>query len=79
MNVKKLLGLAAVGAFLIAVSPAERAQAAPVNPGVAATVQGGAARMTTEVRWRHHHYWHRHWHPRRHWHPHYWHRRHWHR
>lgn len=78
MNVKKLLGLAAVGAFLIAVAPPQQAQAAPVNPGVAATMQGGAAKMTTEVDW-HHRHWRRHWHPRHHWHPHHWHHRHWHR
>jgi len=66
MNVKKVLGLAAVGALLILAAPAERAQALSLaSPGAAAaTVQDGK-QMTTEVRWhrrghRHHHH-HRHW------------------
>jgi hypothetical protein len=74
MNMKKILGFAAVGALLIVAAPAQQAQAAsPVNPGVATTTQSDAGKLTTEVRWHRSHWRHRHWHPRRHWH----HRRHW--
>jgi len=63
MNVTRVLGLAAVGALLVLVAPAERAQALSLsNPGAATAVQEGS-QMTTEVRW---HRWHR-WHHRRHW------------
>jgi hypothetical protein len=68
MNITKVLGLAAVGAFLVLAAPAERAQALSLsNPGAAAAVQEGSQQVTTEVRW---HRWHRHrWHHRhwRHW------------
>jgi hypothetical protein len=74
MNGTKALGLAAIGAFLLLATPAERAQALSlINPGAAATVQEDA-KVTTEVRW--HHGWHRGWH--RGWHHRHWHRRHWH-
>jgi hypothetical protein len=68
MQVTKVLGLAAVGAFLVLAAPTERAQALSLsNPGAAAAVQQDAKPVTTEVRWgwHHHHHWH-HWH-RRHW------------
>jgi len=73
MNVKKVLGFAAVGALLIIAAPAQQAQAAsPINPGIGTAAHVDTTNMTTEVRW--HRRWHRrHWHPRRHWH----HRRHW--
>jgi hypothetical protein len=65
MNVTKVLGLVAVGGLLMLGAPTERAQALALNnPGVAAAVQDGPARMTTEVgwhRWHHHRHWHRHW------------------
>jgi len=61
MIVTKLLGVAAVGAMLVLVAPAERAQAMSLaSPGGATVAQGAAVQQTTEVRW------HRHWH-RRHW------------
>ena len=77
MNGTKVLGLAAVGAFLLLGAPVERAQAVSlINPGAAATVQEDA-KVTTEVRWHHHHHGHHRWH-RRHWHHRHWHHRHWH-
>ena len=62
MNITRVLGLAAVGALIVLVGPAERAQALSLsNPGAAAAVQDGSKQMTTEVRW-HRHRWHwRHW------------------
>jgi hypothetical protein len=75
MNGTKVLGLAAVGVFLVVAAPAERAQALSlIGPGNAASVQQDSRELTTtEVRWhwRHHRHWHR-WHWRR-WHHH----RHW--
>ena len=74
MNVTRVLGFAAVGAFLAIAVPAPQAQALSLsNPGTAAAVQSDAKQATTEVRWhrhwRHHRYhrWHRHhrWHHRR--------------
>jgi hypothetical protein len=77
MKGTKVLGLAAVGAFLLLAAPVERAQAVSlINPGAAATVQKDA-KVTTEVRWHHHHGWHHGWHRGWH-HRHWWHRRHWH-
>jgi hypothetical protein len=74
MKGTKVLGLAAVGAFLLAAAPAERAQALSlINPGAATSVQEDA-KVTTEVRWHHHGGWHH-----RHWHHHHWHHGHWHR
>jgi hypothetical protein len=67
MNVTKVLGLAAVGALLTLVAPAERALALSLsNPGAAAAVQEGSREISgaTEVHWRHHR-WHR-WHHRHH-------------
>ncbi|MBV8924343.1 MAG: hypothetical protein JOZ74_03125 [Bradyrhizobium sp.] len=64
MNGTKVLGLAAVGAFLVMTAPVGSAQATSlINPGAAARVQQDAKLDTTEVRWhRHwHHRWHRHW------------------
>ncbi len=71
MNVKRVLGFAAVGALLVVAAPTERAQALSlINPGVAAAVQDGS-QLTTEVRWRHwgfrrhyghrRHFWRRRW------------------
>jgi hypothetical protein len=71
MNVKKVLGLAAVGALLVLAAPSERAQALSLaSPGAAAAVQDASAPITA-VHWRHggwhgHHGWHR-WHHRHHW------------
>ena len=72
MNVKTLLGFAAVGGLLVLAAPVERAQALSlINPGAVAAVQDGSSQMTTEVHWRHggwhrYHGWHR-WHHHRHW------------
>ena len=74
MDGTKVLGLAAVGAFLVMSAPVQPAQAASlINPGVAAAVQQDARQeLTTEVRWHwHHHHWHR-WHHRHWWHRHHW-------
>jgi hypothetical protein len=74
MKATKVLGLAAVGTFLMIAAPAQQAQALSLsNPGAAAAVQQDT-KQTTEVRWhRHyHHRWHRHYHHR--WHRHH---RHW--
>jgi hypothetical protein len=66
MNIKTLLGCAAVGGLLMLAAPVERAQAMSLaSPGAATTVQDGK-QMTTEVRWgrgghRWHHHHHRHW------------------
>jgi len=71
MNATKVLGLAAVGAFLMIAAPAQQAQALSLsNPGAAAAVQQDTKQATTEVRWHHHyhHRWHRHYHHR--WHRH---------
>ncbi|MHB8267208.1 hypothetical protein [Bradyrhizobium sp.] len=94
MNVKKILGFLAIGGLLVLAAPAERAQALSLaSPGIAAAVQDDSSKLTTEVRWGHHHGWHhrhwgwrhhgwhhRHWGWRHHrWHRHYgWHRHHWH-
>jgi hypothetical protein len=51
------MGLAAIGALLALVAPAERADALSLsNPGAAAAVQEDARLATTEVHWRHHHH-----------------------
>ena len=78
MNGTKVLGLAAVGAFLVMAAPVGSAQAMSlINPGAAARVQEDAKLPTTEVRWHWHHHGHHGWHHR--WH-HRWHRHgHWHR
>ena len=85
MNVMKVLGLAAVAAVLVVASPVQRAGAVTlINPGAASAVQDDARPATTEVRWGHHHGWHRGW-GHRHWgwhrgwrHRHWgWHHRHW--
>jgi hypothetical protein len=62
MNVTKLLGLAAVGALLIAVAPAAQAMSL-ANPGAAAAVQHDSKVEATQVHWHHWHHWHHH----RHW------------
>jgi hypothetical protein len=85
MNVKRILGLAAIAGLLMMAAPAQRAEAVSLSsPGIAAAVQDDAGKLTTEVRWHHgwhHHYgWHRHWrwHRHYHWRHHHWHRHHWH-
>jgi len=64
MNIKTLLGCAAVGGLLMMAAPVERAQALSLaSPGAATTVQDGK-QMTTEVHWRrwgHRRHHHRHW------------------
>ena len=76
MNVKQVLGFAAVAGLLVVAAPTERAQALSLSsPGTAAAVQRDTSTPTTEVRWHRHWGWHhRHWH-HRHWHRHHW--RHW--
>ena len=83
MNVKRILGFAAIAGLLMIAAPTERAQALSLSsPIAAAAVQDESGKLTTEVHYHrhwgyhrhhwHHHYWHRH-----HWHRHYWHRHHW--
>jgi hypothetical protein len=73
MNVKRILGFAAVAGLLAIGAPTERAQALSLStPGAAAAVQDDAGKLTTEVRWHRHWGWRRH-----HWRRHHWHRRHW--
>lgn len=73
MNVKRILGFAAVAGLLAIAAPTERAQALSLStPGVAAAVQDDSSKLTTEVRWHRHWGWRRH-----HWRRHHWHRRHW--
>lgn len=57
MNVKKLLGLAAVAGLMFVAAPSQQANAVSLNnPGVAATVQGTATDgVATQVQYRHHH------------------------
>jgi hypothetical protein len=78
MNGTKVLGVAAIGAFLIATVPLQGAQAVSlINPGAASAIQDDSKQLTTEVRWHHGHggWHHRHWGWRhRHW---GWHHRHW--
>jgi hypothetical protein len=82
MNGTKVLGLLAMGAFLVMAAPAEHAQAVSlINPGAAGTLQEDSRPFTTQVHW-HHHWHHRHWgwhhrHWRHRWHRHHWHRHHW--
>jgi len=63
MTLTKVLGLAATGALLILAMPAQHANAVSlINPGAAAAAQDdaqlAARQMTTEVHWRHHHWYH---------------------
>ena len=68
MNVKKILGLLAIGGLLVLAAPAERAQALSLaSPGIAAAVQDDSGKLTTEVRWHRGHRWHHRWHHRRYW------------
>jgi hypothetical protein len=89
MNVKRILGFAAVAGLLMIAAPTERAQALSLSrPIAAAAVQDESGKLTTEVRYHHHwgyhhhrwhhHRWHHHYWHRHHWHHHYWHRHHWH-
>ena len=69
MNGTKVLGLVAVAAVLVVASPVQRAGAVSlINPGAATAVQDDARQVTTEVRWGHHHGWHRGWHRHHGWH-----------
>ena len=84
MNGTKVLGLAAMGAFLMMAAPVEHARAVSlINPGAAGTLQEDSRQLTTEVHWHHHwhhRHWgwhHRHWGWRHRWHRHHWHRHHW--
>jgi hypothetical protein len=73
MNVKRILGFAAIAGLLAVAAPTERAQALSLStPGAAAAVQDDTSKLTTEVRWHRHWGWRRH-----HWRRHHWHRRHW--
>ena len=82
MNVKRVLGFAAVAGLLVIAVPTERANATPLgSPGIAAALQN-EGKLTTEVHWRRHwgwrrHHWRRHYWHRHHWRRHYWHRHHW--
>ena len=68
MNGTKVLGLAAIAAVLVMAAPVERAGAVSlINPGAASAVQDDTRQLTTEVRWGHHHGWHRGWGHHRHW------------
>jgi hypothetical protein len=72
MNGTKVLGVAAVSAFLSMAAPMQHAQALSlINPGTASSVQENSKLQSTEVHWHwHHHHWgwhHRHWHRWRHW------------
>jgi hypothetical protein len=61
MNGTRVLGLAALGAFLALAAPAAPAQALTLmNPGAAAAVQDGSKEMITEVGYHHHHHYHHH-------------------
>ncbi|WP_439924029.1 hypothetical protein [Nitrobacter sp. JJSN] len=72
MLLKKILGFAAFGALLVVAAPAQQAQAAtPVSPGIAATAQGDAGKLTTNVQWGHHHH-HNHWRSHHHHHHNHW-------
>jgi hypothetical protein len=74
MNVKQILGFAAVAGLLVVAAPTERAQALSlISPGAAAAVQQDTSNLTTEVRW-HRHHWRRHYGHHRHWHHRHWHR-----
>lgn len=79
MQMRKVLGLAAIGALLVVAAPTERAQALSLSsPGAAAAVQEDAKQTTTDVHWRGG--WHRHhgWHGHHRWHRHHsYHNRHW--
>jgi hypothetical protein len=78
MNVKRILGFAAVAGLLMIAAPTERAQALSLSsPIAAAAVQADTGRLTTEVRYHHRHWHHHHWH-HHHWHHHHWYRHHWH-
>jgi hypothetical protein len=90
MNVKRILGFAAIAGLLMIAAPTQRAQALSLSsPIAAAAVQDESSKLTTEVRYHygyrhhhhhyHHHYWHRHYWHRHHYHHHYYRRHHWHR
>jgi hypothetical protein len=76
MNVKRILGFAAVAGLLMIAAPSERAQALSLSsPIAAAAVQDESSKLTTEVRYHHHRGYHHHWgHHRHHWRRHHWHR-----
>jgi hypothetical protein len=67
MNMKRILGFAAIAGLLVVAAPTERAHALSLStPGAAAAVQDDTSKLTTEVRWHRHHWRRHHWH-RRHW------------
>jgi hypothetical protein len=81
MNVKRILGFAAIAGLLMIAAPTERAQALSLSsPVAAAAVQDDAGKLTTEVRYYHHHHYHyhHHYHHHHYWHRHHWHHHHWH-
>ena len=79
MNVKRILGFAAIAGLLMIAAPTERAQALSLSsPVAAAAVQDDAGKLTTEVRYHRHYHYHHHYHHHHYWHRHYWHRHHWH-
>ncbi len=74
MNMKKILGLAAVAGLMSIAAPTGQAQAMSLaNPGSAVSAKFASENMTTDVRWRrqyrgyHRHYGWRHRGHRRHW------------
>ena len=61
MNIRKILGFAAIAGLLFVAAPTDRAQAMSLNsPGIAAAVQGDVAEGVTQVQYHHHGYRHHH-------------------
>jgi hypothetical protein len=73
MNMKKLLGLVAIGGLMVLAMPSLKAEAASlINPAISSPIAAAAAGSgITEVRWHRPHW------RRSHWHRHHWRR--WHR
>lgn len=69
MNIKKVLGLAAVAGLISVAAPVGQAQAVSLaNPGGALSAKFASEGMTTDVHWRRYRGYHRHygWRPRYH-------------
>ena len=69
MNIRKVLGLAAVVGLISVAAPVGQAQAVSLaNPGAAVSAKFASEGMTADVRWRRHGGYHRHygWRPRYH-------------
>ena len=69
MNIRKVLGLAAIAGLISVAAPVGQANAVSLaNPGVANSAKYASERMTTDVRWRRGRGYHRHygWRPRYH-------------